>query len=376
MDYTQHNGVMTDFEKLKNKIQEGSATTEEFVMFNMMVDEIVEQEFAKPRDISAFEVEVARLNLNSFWQKVDALDRRRPQYKKSFGGSLLQKAAVFVGVCIVAVLLLYGFNHFKSIPFFASKETSAPPIALSPSSSTHKTISIKGPVRHTMPDNSEVFIKDGSLISYTDNFEEERSLVLHGEAYFNVTHDSLRRFSVKLDDISVTVLGTIFAIRANDNEDSITIRVLHGRVLVHTQQKELAQVGDNEKMTVYRNSRPHLYDGYPPVWNPATSFKWKTKKLSGNVGRGKPLVFQNVRFEDIAKNIEHIFDVSIHLKNERLKDIRITATFDSNISLYDVLQSLSLAASCDVELIQSDPLTLEFRQFTRLSLPNTEKIIP
>ncbi|MBT1712379.1 DUF4974 domain-containing protein [Fulvivirgaceae bacterium PWU5] len=366
---------MTDFEKLKNKIQDGSATADEFVVFNRMVDEIVEQEFAKPHEISELETEVTQQNLDSFWRKIDALGRRHPQYKKWFGGSLLQKAAVFVGVCIVAGLSPYGVDLFKSILFFASKETSAPPIALPPSSSAHKTFSIKGPVRHTMPDSSKILIKDGSLISYTSNFAEERTLVLQGEAYFNVTHDSLRRFSINLGNISVTVLGTIFAVRANDNEDSITIRVLHGRVSVHTQQKELTQVGDGEKMTVYRNSRPRLDDGYL-VWNRATSLTWKTKKLSGNAGKGKPLVFQNARFEDIAKNIEHIFDVSIHLKNERLKNIRITATFDSNISLYDVLQSLSLAASCDVELIQSDPLTLEFRRFTRLSLPHTEKIIP
>lgn len=374
MGYTQHNGVMTDFEKLKNKIQDGSATAEEFAVFNMMVDEIVEQEFAAPRDISEIEAEANQLSLNSFWQRIEDLERSRPRYNKSAGRVRLQWAAVFLGVCMASILLLYGLDHIKESSFFSAPETSAPTIVPAPSLNTHKIISIEGPIRHTMPDGSEVFIKDGSLISYTDNFEEERSLVLHGEAYFNVTHDSLRRFSVKLDDISVIVLGTIFAIRANDNEDSLTIRVLRGRVSVHTDQKELAQVGDNEKMTVYRNSRSHFYDGYP-IWNPATSFKWKIQKLSGNIGKEK-LSFQNARFEDIAKKIEHFFYVRIYLKNERLKNIRITAAFDNNISLYEVLQSLSLAASCDVDLIQSDPLTLEFRQFTRLSMPRTEKIIP
>ncbi|MBT1687571.1 FecR family protein, partial [Dawidia soli] len=206
---------------------------------------------------------------------------------------------------------------------------------------------------------------------------EERILILHGEAYFNVAHDSLHQFSVRLDDIFVTALGTTFSIRANDGEESITIRVLRGRVSVHTDQYELAQLGDNEKMTLYRNDMHNLYEGYP-VWDFTLPFKWKTEKLPVGVDwKSKTkLAFENARFNDIIRRVEQHFGVVINLKDKSLGDIRVTATFSNDISLNSILRDLSLVSSCEINLVQSDPLTIEFQRQRSLSLPRRVKIVP
>lgn len=363
---------MTDFEQLRNKIQEGSATAEEIFIFKMMVDEIVEQEFATSREISEIESSNTQSSLDSFWRSNSSVGVR-PGYKKN----RQRRMVIVTGLSIIVASLVSGLLYVKNGRSGGATEPPASlPLASRPG--TCETYSeINGPSFFVMPDGSEIFIKAGSRISYTDNFKEERALVLHGEAYFDVAHDSLHTFSVRLDDISVKVLGTTFSIRANDGEKSITIRVLHGRVSVHTDQFELAQLNDNEKMTLYRNNMRDSYEGYP-MWDVALPFTWEIEKLPAGVDwKGKTkLIFENARFEDIIRRVEQHFGVHIRLKDKSLRDIRITATFSKNISLNSILRDLSLVSSCEINLIQSDPLTIEFERHTSLSLPRRLKIVP
>ncbi|MBT1690342.1 hypothetical protein, partial [Dawidia soli] len=154
---------MTDFEQLRYKIQEGSATAKEIFIFKMMVDEIVEQEFATPREISRFEAEKIQSSLDSFWQRNNS-PKYRPWHINAL--RLHQRwVAIIVGSgIIVTSLLLYGLYHLKNNRPLGKTETQAP-LPSAPRSGTHKTCSVNGPSLHIMPDESEIFIKAGSWIS-------------------------------------------------------------------------------------------------------------------------------------------------------------------------------------------------------------------
>lgn len=81
-----------------------------------------------------------------------------------------------------------------------------------------------------LPDGSTVTLNAASRIEVL-NDGSSRSIVLQGEALFNVVPDTKRPFVVKTHDIHTTVLGTEFGIRAYD-DDEIRVAVRSGKVRV------------------------------------------------------------------------------------------------------------------------------------------------
>lgn len=82
----------------------------------------------------------------------------------------------------------------------------------------------------TLSDGSKVSIAAHSRLSVDSITANERLMHLHGKAYFQVAHDSLRPFSVLAGDVRVTVLGTKFQI--DQCPDGVTVSVTEGRVRV------------------------------------------------------------------------------------------------------------------------------------------------
>ncbi|TDQ75324.1 FecR family protein [Sphingobacterium yanglingense] len=85
----------------------------------------------------------------------------------------------------------------------------------------------------TLPDGSKVHLHAASKISFSSSFQSARAVQLWGEAYFDVTHDPSRKFTVKTEKQSVEVLGTRFNIGAYSNEPTQTTLV-EGSVKVLT----------------------------------------------------------------------------------------------------------------------------------------------
>lgn len=99
-------------------------------------------------------------------------------------------------VAAVFAILLVGYFYFSTLK--TSVETDVAQI---------RTI--------VLPDNSEVTLNAGSAISYNkNNWENERSLSLKGEAYFDVSEG--KKFSVITRQGTVQVLGTQFNVYVRD----------------------------------------------------------------------------------------------------------------------------------------------------------------
>jgi len=65
-------------------------------------------------------------------------------------------------------------------------------------------------VSHSLPDGSEINLNGNSQIDYKENFENDRTLQLRGEAFFNVKKG--KSFTVETKQGLVSVLGTSFNI--------------------------------------------------------------------------------------------------------------------------------------------------------------------
>ncbi|WP_379005028.1 FecR family protein [Parapedobacter sp. GCM10030251] len=99
------------------------------------------------------------------------------------------------------------------------------------------TIPAGGQYRLTLPDGSRVWLNSASSLTYAVNqFEQERTVTLAGEAYFEVVSDSRKPFRVITDKQTVTVLGTKFNINSYPDELGTKTTLVEGSVDITSNQ--------------------------------------------------------------------------------------------------------------------------------------------
>lgn len=91
-----------------------------------------------------------------------------------------------------------------------------------------------GEFQLVLPDGSKVWLNAASSIKFPTRFEgKERTVFLHGEAYFEVAKNKQMPFYVKLDnDFAVEVTGTHFNIMGYNDESEIRTTLEEGSVKV------------------------------------------------------------------------------------------------------------------------------------------------
>ena len=90
-----------------------------------------------------------------------------------------------------------------------------------------------------LPDGSWVWVKAGSSLSYDpDKFESERTVILDGEACFDVRHDMYHPFIVRTESVSVKVLGTVFNVNTRKEYKAIETTLARGSVVIQDVQGE------------------------------------------------------------------------------------------------------------------------------------------
>ncbi|WP_353196664.1 FecR domain-containing protein [Parapedobacter defluvii] len=88
-----------------------------------------------------------------------------------------------------------------------------------------------GQYRLTLPDGTRAWLNSASSLTYAVNhFEQERTVTLAGEAYFEVKSDARKPFRVITDKQTVTVLGTKFNINSYPDELGTKTTLVEGSV--------------------------------------------------------------------------------------------------------------------------------------------------
>jgi transmembrane sensor len=107
-----------------------------------------------------------------------------------------------------------------------------------------------------LPDGSRAWLRNGATIRFPKGFSaKERRVKLHGEAYFEVTHDAAKPFRVELErGGDVQVLGTAFDVRQDADERTVLVRAGKvrfsfdeegGSVLLHAGERAAHRLSTN-----------------------------------------------------------------------------------------------------------------------------------
>ncbi|HEY8967609.1 MAG TPA: FecR domain-containing protein [Puia sp.] len=92
-----------------------------------------------------------------------------------------------------------------------------------------------GQYRVVLPDGSRVWLNAASSLRYPTSFAGNGRVVeLKGEAYFEIAKDRNRPFQLRVNDLTVDVLGTSFNVMAYSDEPSVRTSLIEGAVRVRS----------------------------------------------------------------------------------------------------------------------------------------------
>ncbi len=177
-----------------------------------------------------------------------------------------------------------------------------------------------------LPDGSVIMLNANSTLTYNENFgEDNRNVTLQGAANFEVERNENLPFVITTKTSKVEVLGTIFEVRAFNNE-SVEVNVSSGKVeFSSTKGKEGAQVLLAGEKAVLSSDGSRMQRDTVKNQNYAG---WWTRKL----------VFENTKMSEVAKDLQKTYWVDIEV-TEAIKNCPVTQILE-NKSLDEVLEIL------------------------------------
>jgi len=167
---------------------------------------------------------------------------------------------------------------------------------------------------YQLEEGTNIWLQPNSSISYFGRFnKKDRNVHLTGEAYFAVAKDSLKPFKVTTGGLTVTVLGTMFNIKAYDFEKKVQIVLTEGSVKVTSDK------GKKEPVIMI----PGDLLNYDKTGN-CFSLE-KTSNVQKGIFTSNQFVFSNVSVEEALLRVANRYAVQIDFSSltakERLQQI-------------------------------------------------------
>ena len=175
-------------------------------------------------------------------------------------------------------------------------------------------------------DNSQIYLNSASSLKVSSfSLDSVRKVYLKGEAFFKVTKDK-KPFIVLTENTNTTVIGTEFNIRSRDKKT---------RVIVKEGTISFSIINDSSGVILQSGQFSEIINKNPPTpptyCNTDYLLGWLNNKLN----------FERTPLEEIAAELERVFNVSIEIKSKQLAKRTITASFDIS-SIKEILSSICL----------------------------------
>jgi ferric-dicitrate binding protein FerR (iron transport regulator) len=218
----------------------------------------------------------------------------------------------------------------------------------------------------TLSDGSKVWLNAGSTLLFDKAFgERNRTLSLHGEAYFEVARDAEHPFLVETSGIIIAALGTAFNVKAYPEDDMIETTLVEGSVRIETNAQSKTRtepvVLEPDQKAVFYKSRQAVSvnsnDTAPlPDRAPGTLPRFRKIEVARNVDveistswKDKRWIVLGERLGTFAVNIERKYDVVLVFDDTELQEYKISATLEEE-TIEQLLNAIRLTVPMDYRI--------------------------
>jgi transmembrane sensor len=227
-----------------------------------------------------------------------------------------------------SVLLVAGLSWHFILKKQKTSITSAATVALARNISNH-TLQKKA---LTLNDGSTVELLPNSTLTYPESFNSlKRDVILSGEADFNIAKDVAKPFSVSINSVLITVLGTRFTVDSYEANKVTKVILYEGRVMV--------KIIDSS----FRDNKSEYYLAPGDVF----IFKKANDSLSARVlhlekDKDDYYAFNNYPLDVVFDQLQVIYNTKIIYDKAELGNRSFIGKMDKKDSLYHILKSIAL----------------------------------
>ena len=230
--------------------------------------------------------------------------------------------------------MLFNWLRFMERPFTWSMKISWYFLQINSRPQTAQICSVIAPKGHiskcVLPDGTEVWVNTGSYITYDASAfnNSDRDVRLHGEAYFQVKRDTRRPFRVMTPVANLIVRGTAFNVKSFEGTGIFETVLDEGSINFQlnnqSNQEIILEPGDRAVFDLKRNE--------------TVIAKVETEMYSS--WRNGEIIFKDATLNDLVTELERIYEISFHFKNENLRKFRFRGMFSYNNNLIDALEKI------------------------------------
>ena len=183
----------------------------------------------------------------------------------------------------------------------------------------------------TLTDGTRIKLNSNSKLIFPETFSaHSREVELEGEAFFEVSRDPSRPFTITSGNLKTRVLGTSFNVKAYAASNAIKVAVASGKVMVTSDKLN----GSNDELTLLPNEMAVYSKTSDELtmksFNSLDELAWKDGVLA----------FKNRDINHITKELAKWYGVTFVLDKKLNYDKDYTGSFD-NKSLREVLEGIS-----------------------------------
>jgi transmembrane sensor len=247
--------------------------------------------------------------LQKFNLRIDACEEEQKKTRSLSWQKIAASLAIFLAAGI-AIYVLGKYSESRSEEVTYTEQHA----------SSNEQVSIK------LSDGSIVQLNSNASLKYPETFKGfKREVYLTGEAFFEIEKDSLHPFIIHTGEFSTHVLGTSFNINATGN--NVIVSVATGKVRV-MQGDNMQVLLPNEKVK-YSRANHTILKGHADL---DRELAWKSHTL----------ILEDILLAEAAEKIEQQYGVTIHFKNESIKQCRITGKY-KNQPIENVLRAINFS---------------------------------
>ena len=309
--------------KLMQKYLDGKASEDEILQVEILFSEFRD----RPELIQTLRQEWDTMSLDEEVDLQPVLDRihhilhNRETEKKGRSVSRLLMAFYRVAAVLLLPLIIMSI-------YFYLKPRQVMEIPENQKASSTIYAPLGSRVSFQLPDGTSGFLNSGSTLAYTLPFTNSRSVILHGEAWFDVASAEGNPFVVSDGISEIRVLGTRFNLSAYPDEHYVEVVLAEGSL-------EFRPHAEGEEVPIKPMDRLVFSDGNIRIE------KVEPYKYSGWT-EGK-LIFRGDGMEEVARRLERWYNVEVEIADAELKSYVFRGTFEDD-HLEEVLKLLSMTS--------------------------------
>jgi len=188
-----------------------------------------------------------------------------------------------------------------------------------------------GKYQIVLADGSKVWLNAASSLKFPASFTgKTRQVILTGEGYFEVAKNASMPFHVKVNDMTVEVLGTHFNVNAYEDESSVATTLLEGSVKI---KKDMSAKSSSQSLVLRPGEQAELAkDGNLKVNHSANMqevIAWTNDNFE----------FNNTPVKEIMRQISRWYDVEIDYRGP-LPRHQLTGKISRNVDLNQLIDML------------------------------------